>query len=149
DIIGPVSIVNQIIGTGTQAGNVQWIAANSVCDPRFAACAAGTSLALPVSLSSTGVNIYHFGNLRRNALLGPNFRDVDFSLTKTTKITERLSNEFRLEVFDLFNHPNFGNPNLTATTSAGNTFGVISSTRIPTGDAGGSRQLQFALKFIF
>jgi hypothetical protein len=52
-------------------------------------------------------------------------------------------------VFDLFNHPNFGNPNLTATTAAGNTFGVISSTRIPTGDAGGSRQLQFALKFIF
>ena len=140
--------MNQIITSGAQAGNVQWIAPNSVCDPRFGACAAGTSLALPVALSGA-VNIYHFGNLGRNALLGPNFRDVDFSLTKTTRITERLSNELRVEVFDLFNHPNFGNPNLTATTSAGNTFGVISSTRIPTGDASGSRQLQFALKFIF
>jgi hypothetical protein len=148
DVIGPVSIVNQIITSGSQTGNVQWIAANSVCDPRFGACPAGAALVLPVALSG-GVNIYHFGDLGRNALIGPNFRDVDFSLTKTTRITERLRNELRVEVFDLFNHPNFGNPNLTATTSPGNTFGVISSTRIPTGDAGGSRQLQFALKFIF
>lgn len=149
DVIGPVSIVNQAITTGAQAGNVQWIAANSVCDPRFGACPAGTSLALPVALSASGVTIYHFGNMGRNALIGPNFRDVDFSLTKSTRVTERLRNEFRLEVFDLFNHPNFGNPNLTTTTSAGNTFGVISSTRTPPGDAGSARQLQFALKFIF
>jgi hypothetical protein len=149
DVTGPVSIVNQAITTGSQAGNVQWIAANSVCDPRFGACPAGATLVLPVALSSGGVNIYHFGNMGRNALIGPNFQDVDFSLTKSTRITERLRNEFRLEIFDLFNHPNLGNPNLSAVTSAGNTFGVISSTRIPTGDAGGSRQLQFALKFIF
>ena len=144
DVIGPISIVNTI----NSSGLVQWIAPNSVCDPRLGPCAAGASLALPVALSG-GVNIYHFGSLGRNALIGPNFRDVDFSLTKTTRITERLRNEFRLEVFDLFNHPNFGNPNTTASTSSGTTFGVISSTRIPTGDAGGSRQLQFALKFIF
>jgi hypothetical protein len=49
-----------------------------------------------------GQNVYHFGNLSRNAVVGPNFRDVDMSLTKTTKITERLSNEFRVEAFDLF-----------------------------------------------
>ncbi len=148
DLIGPMSTVNQIITSGSQAGNIQWFAPNSVCDPRFGACAAGTSLALPVTLVN-GVNVYHFGSLRRNAFVGPGFQDVDFSLTKTTKITERVRNEFRLEVFDLFNHPNFGNPNLSAVTSAGNVFGVISSTRIPTGDAGGSRQLQFALKLIF
>jgi Carboxypeptidase regulatory-like domain/TonB dependent receptor len=149
DLIGPVNIVNQIITSGSQAGNIQWIAPGSVCDPRFGACAAGTAFALPVALSASGVNIYHFGNLGRNALIGPNFRDVDFSLTKTTRITERVRNELRLEVFDLFNHPNFGNPNTGAVTSVGNTFGVISSTRVPTGDAGGSRQLQFALKLIF
>jgi hypothetical protein len=149
DLIGPASIVNTIINSGTQAGNVQWIAPNSVCDPRFGACAAGAAFALPVGLSSSGVNIYHFGNLGRNALTGPNWQDVDFSLTKTTRITERVRNELRLEVFDLFNHPNFGNPSTSAVTSAGNTFGVISSTRVPTGDAGGSRQLQFAVKLIF
>ncbi|HEX9121074.1 MAG TPA: hypothetical protein VF840_11095, partial [Terriglobales bacterium] len=76
-------------------------------------------------------------------------KNVDFSLTKTTRITERLRNEFRVEAFDLFNHPNFGNPNRSAVTSAGNTFGVISSTRFPNGDSGSARQLQFALKFIF
>ena len=145
DLIAPVQVVNQI----NSSGLVQWFAPGSVCDPRLGACASTASLALPVALSSTGVTIYHFGNLGRNALLGPNFQDVDFSLTKSTRITERLRNEFRIEIFDLLNHPNFGNPNLTTTTAAGNTFGVISSTRIPTGDAGGSRQLQFALKFIF
>ncbi len=148
DILGLPQYSRQIIGSGAQAGNVQWFAPGSVCDPRFGACAPGTWLALPVALVS-GVNIYHFGNLPRNALLGPAFSDADISLTKSTKITERLRNELRLEVFDLLNHPNLGNPNLTSTTSAGNTFGVISSTRIPTGDAGGSRQLQWAIKFIF
>ena len=56
----------------------------------------------------------HFGNLGRNSVLGPNFRNLDFSITKVTKLTERISHEFRFETFDLFNHPNFGNPGLTA-----------------------------------
>ena len=148
DLIGPVTIVNQAITTGAQAGNIQWLPANSVCDPRLGACAAGTIFALPVATSGT-TSIYHFGNLGRNSVIGPDFKNVDMSLTKTTKITERLSNEFRVEAFDLFNHPNFSNPNRTAVTSAGNTFGVINLTRFPNGDSGSARQLQFALKFIF
>jgi hypothetical protein len=148
DLIAPVTLVNQAITTGAQAGNIQWLPANSVCDPRQGPCAAGTVFALPV-VTSGATSIYHFGNLGRNSVLGPNFRDVDFSLTKTTRITERLRNEFRLEVFDLFNHPNFGNPNRTAVNTAGNTFGVINTTRFPNGDSGSARQLQLALKFIF
>jgi hypothetical protein len=96
-------------------------------------------------------NVYHFGNLRRNTLVGPGFEDVDFSLTKTTKITERFSHEIRLEAFDLFNHPNFGNPASLTALPVGPTssFGVIKATRNPTGDAGSSRQLQIAMKLIF
>jgi hypothetical protein len=67
-------------------------------------------------------------------------------------ITERIKTEFRVEAFDIFNHPNFGNPNLTAVVAPANappTFGVITGTRNPTGDAGSSRQLQFAMKVSF
>ncbi|MDD1679422.1 MAG: hypothetical protein LUO93_09620, partial [Methanomicrobiales archaeon] len=146
DVSGPIPIANQIISSGPLAGNIQWIAPNIVCDPR-GVCPAGSIITLPVSLVG-GQNVYHFGNLGRNAVLGPNFRDVDMSLTKTTKITERLSNEFRVEAFDLFNHPNFGNPAVRGAVTAAN-FGVINATRFPNGDSGSARQLQFALKFIF
>ena len=148
DVIGTPVIVNQIITSGAQAGNIQWLAPSSVCDPRFGACAAGTTYELPVTLVN-GVNIYHFGDMLRNSVIGPNFKNVDMSLAKMTKITERLNLELRAEAFDVGNHPNFGNPNLTATTSAGNVFGVISSTRFPNGDSGSARQLQFAAKLIF
>ncbi len=89
----------------------------------------------------------HFGNLGRNAVLGPDFVNTDFSLIKTTKITERTNVQFRAEMFDIFNHPNFGNPGRFADSAS--TFGKISSTRVPTGDFGSSRQIQLALKFQF
>ena len=82
----------------------------------------------------------------RDAITGPGFLNTDFSVTKNTKVTERLNLQFRAEVFDLLNHPNMGNPVLTATSGS---FGKIQSTRFPTGDFGSSRQMQFALKLIF
>lgn len=81
-------------------------------------------------------------------MIGPSFKNFDFSIAKTTKITERFSHELRVEAFDIFNHPNFANPGLTAQFGS-STFGVISATRAPTGDAGSSRQLQLAMKLIF
>jgi len=89
----------------------------------------------------------HPGNLARNAITGPNFLNTDFSVIKNTKIAERLALQFRAEMFDVFNHPNFGNPNLSNPTTT--TFGVIQSTRFPTGDFGSSRQMQLALKLQF
>ena len=146
DVNGPIPVVNQIITSGPNTGLVQWIAPNIVCDPR-GVCPAGAVITLPVTPVG-GQNVYHFGNLGRNAVTGPNFKDVDMSLTKTTKITEHLSNEFRVEAFDLFNHPNLGNPSVRGAVTSAN-FGVISATRFPNGDSGSARQLQFALKFIF
>ena len=87
-----------------------------------------------------------FGNLGRNVLIGPGFSNVDFSLVKTTKLTEEVSLQFRAEAFDLFNHASFGQPGRVVGTPA---FGRISNTRFPTGDSGSSRQLQFALKLMF
>ena len=90
--------------------------------------------------------VCHPGDLGRDSITGPNFFNTDFSVTKTTKISERFNLQFRGETFDLFNHPNFGNPVLTVTSSS---FGKILSTRFPTGDFGSSRQIQFALKLMF
>ena len=90
-----------------------------------------------------------FGDMGRNALYGPGLEDVDLALYKDTKITERFTAQFRAETFNLFNHPNFGQPNRVVSTAAGNTFGQISATRSPVGDFGSSRQIQLALKLLF
>jgi Carboxypeptidase regulatory-like domain/TonB dependent receptor len=90
-----------------------------------------------------------FGNLHRNALTGPGFEDFDMSLEKTTTLTEKTALIIRMDAFDVLNHVNFGNPVLSATGAATSTFGQISSTRTAVGDAGSSRQLQFAARFQF
>lgn len=88
-----------------------------------------------------------FGNLGRNAVVGPGFNNTDFALVKNTKITERLKYQIRAEAFDLFNRVNFTNP---VTTVGSSTFGLITSgTRFPAGDGGTSRQIQLAMKLIF
>lgn len=87
-----------------------------------------------------------FGNLGRNAIIGPAFNNTDVSIIKNTYIGECLRVQFRAEVFDVFNHANFGRPGNTVGTPS---FGRITSTRFPTGESGSSRQIQFALKFGF
>ena len=92
--------------------------------------------------------IYHFGSMGRNVIIGPGFHNTDLSLIKRTKLTETQMIEFRWEVFDVFNHANFGQPGRTAQVGS-TAFGVITTTRFPTGDSGSSRQMQFALKYKF
>jgi len=54
----------------------------------------------------------HFGDLPRNSLIGPSFKEFNFSLFKNTAISERVTLQLRAEFFNLFNHPNFSNPAL-------------------------------------
>jgi Carboxypeptidase regulatory-like domain/TonB-dependent Receptor Plug Domain len=54
----------------------------------------------------------HFGNLGRNALRAPAFKELNFSIYKKTALTERVNLQFNVDFFNLFNHPNFSNPNL-------------------------------------
>lgn len=98
------------------------------------------------------------GNLGRNTFVGPGFTDVDFSIVKNTKLTERLNLQFRTDAFDLFNHPNFGQPGFVGIVPsivsfskgvATSSVGQVSATRFPTADSGSSRQLQLALKLQF
>jgi len=81
-----------------------------------------------------------FGVQQRNGIRGPAFWTSDASLRKNIPIVERLTMQFRFDVFDFLNHPNWGAPNVTPTSGS---FGMITS---KTND---DRQLQLALKLIF
>jgi hypothetical protein len=133
DVTGPISVPGSLN---------QWFS-NSVCDPRTS-CAPGTVFALPAAAG----NVFHFGNLGRNVVIGPGFSNTDFSVIKNTRVTENTQVQFRAEMFDIFNHANFGQPGRIALVGS-TAFGRITNTRFPTGDSGSSRQIQFALKFVF
>jgi hypothetical protein len=85
---------------------------------------------------------YTFGNSGRNILYGPGENDMDLGLHRIFPLPfERpVQIDFRAEAFNLFNHPQFGNPGTTIGT---NTAGVIGAVAVP------NRQLQFAARFSF
>ena len=56
----------------------------------------------------------HFGDLGRNSLRGPSFKQWDFAIYKNTQINERLAVQLRADFFNLLNHPNFSSPLLPA-----------------------------------
>jgi hypothetical protein len=68
--------------------------------------------------------------LHRNTLRGPHLANMDLALAKTTAITERVSIEFRVEYFNVLNHPEFAQPTFNDGTANINspTFGQITAT---------------------
>ena len=98
------------------------------------------------------------GNSGRNVLIGPGVTSLDFSVFKNnriTKISEDFNIQFRLEMFNIMNHPNFappgpgdGNTDIFAASGASlapsaGTAGALVRTTIP------ERQIQFAIKVSF
>jgi hypothetical protein len=94
-----------------------------------------------------------YGKLGRNTLIGPGFINVDFSLVKATSISERWKTEFRAEVFNLFNHANFGLPSNSVFNAPPNATPNLLSYRGAAGTitstSNTSRQIQFGLKISF
>jgi hypothetical protein len=86
-----------------------------------------------------------YGNVSRGSLTGPGLVEVDASLFKNTKITEKIKLQFRAEVFNVVNHTNFDPPN-TIVFSGGT---VSASAGLITATATKSREIQFGLKLIF
>ena len=86
-----------------------------------------------------------WGNVGRSSFIGPGLVDVDLSLFKSIRLRERISAQFRGEVFNIANHANFASPNTTVFSSGtiSPSAGLISST-VTT-----SRQIQFGVKLIF
>ncbi len=83
-----------------------------------------------------------YGNESIGAITGPGQFNFDMALDKVTKVTEGTSLEFRVEAFNLFNHPQFNEPGVTNLNSPA-LFGQITSTAVA------PRVMQFGLKFLF
>ncbi len=104
-----------------------------------------------------GAGVY--GNLGRNALRGPGFFQVDFSLAKNTRLSERTSLSLRMDVFNIFNRANFADPSGGLIQGDINSFGrlaafgqSISTVGNQLGGllgAGGPRQIQLSARFNF
>ncbi len=89
-----------------------------------------------------------WGNAGRDIVTGPNLFQTDAALQKDTRINERMGLIFRFDVFNVFNHPELGSPNLNISSPA--TFGRITSLEntSPIG-TGGARSIQLALRLKF
>ena len=61
------------------------------------------------------------GSLGRNAITGPGFYNVDFSLARNFALGETARLQFRADAFNVLNHANLGTPDLVLTS---NTFGI-------------------------
>jgi len=86
-----------------------------------------------------------FGNVSRGSLRGPGMFNIDTSLFKKFRISERVNMQLRAEAFNILNHTNFSYPNTIVFSS-----GQISSSAFNiTATNGTSRQLQLALKLYF
>lgn len=163
-------VVNQIVA-GWQT---HWILTLEDGQPFTVGCPIGTSAGLGCNALLTGQNIYagaHDVNQWINAAafanpapatsvsqtdyavlggastqaLGPGYHRLDFSLFKDFRTSESTRLEFRTEVFNLTNTPQFGLPSFRDFTNP-STFGRITSVRDGANDP---REIQFALKFYF
>jgi hypothetical protein len=67
----------------------------------------------------------NFGNVEPNIFYGPGYFDIDTQITKAVRVKERLKLEIGANIYNTLNHPNFGQPNGTAT---GATLGTITTT---------------------
>jgi len=103
-----------------------------------------------------------FGTMGRNIFRDGGFRNLDFSLSKNWKFWDRLTAQFRAELFNILNHPNFANPyggrngyglNDPSAPGAGG-FGCGCATPDqaagnPVLGSGSNRAIQLGLKLIF
>jgi len=128
----------------------------------------------PPPLDPTGASyglVSRFGNAPNGLIRALNSWQIDLALMKTTKITERVSTEFGIQAFNVFNHVQLGDPNSGNLSfnyvQQGSTFvlqpagnlGQITSTNnfnnnndnaaSPNTGTGLPRQIQFMLRFIF
>jgi hypothetical protein len=129
-------------------GQAVWIADGGVPGGRRLNAAAFTAPSLPQP-----------GTLGRNAIPGFGMWQLDLAVQRQFRLYDSLATQFRVETFNVFNHPNFGNPDsfLSDPTfgragSMLNQFlgtGGPSSGLVPAFQMGGPRSIQIALRFRF
>src|SRR6266849_4237174 len=119
---------------------------NANCDP------APPSLGGP--LAAGDLRCFNLrGNTGRNILSGPGLTSLDFSLFKNNyikKISERFNVQFRAEIFNIINHPNFAPPITPTNTDIFDATGTLSGgVGQLTKTTASPREIQFAVKVIF
>jgi hypothetical protein len=103
----------------------------------------------------TPPSVGNFGTMTRGLLSGPAFVGLDMSVTKTHRITERVSAEFRAEFFNILNHPAFAQPESgVGCDSGGCNLGQVTDTpdtasTNPVLGSGGPRRIQMGVKLTF
>jgi hypothetical protein len=104
----------------------------------------------PADFQRTADSTGTFGDSGRNILRGPKIFNIDMSLFKMTKIGP-IDTEFRIEAFNVFNHPQFGTPSGNNAQLGNSAFGTITSSATPSCQTCGTseRQIQFGLKLRF
>jgi len=117
---------------------------NQYCDP--APPSVGGPVAAPLCFNLRG-------NAGRNILIGPGVTSLDFSLFKNNyikSISERFNIQFRAEIFNILNHPNFAPPSTPTNTDIFDGTGNLNPVagRL-TGTTTTAREMQFAVKVIF
>jgi hypothetical protein len=111
-----------------------------------------------------------FGNSRRNDLSGPILSQLDLTLAKTLKFTERVNLKFQADAYNVLNHPNYANPGVArlaqtipstatgagiqpgvafTTATAGGNFGTETSTVGNQVGLGANRQIQLSLRLSY
>ena len=133
NVISPVDSANTSSG-GTARPDLISKPSSNCGDAHLTGCIS------PAAFALVPTGVYRYGNAGRNLLFGPGLFDMDYSLFRNIPIKERLRLQFRAEFFNVFNHPNFGNPSTTFNTSS---FGSI------TGTTTDNRDIQFGLKLSF
>jgi hypothetical protein len=120
---------------------------NIVGDPAKGSCPNGAPAGTPSCWFNTSAfqalnpvtQAGQFGNAGRNIVQGPGYEQWDFSAFKNFKIRESKALQFRAELFNILNHPNFRLPDNDISSP---NFGVVS-------EALPGRLVQLALKFLF
>ena len=145
------------------AGNGDQYAANNqrpnlVAGPLYIASSAPPfRVANPAAFAIPAVGTY--GNAGRNILRASGLHQLDLGLHKTVRINERFAVQFRAELFNVYNHPNFATPAASGNNllTAGSSFGQAQEMAnassggllLPLFNSGGPRSIQFALKVLF
>jgi hypothetical protein len=136
--------------SGVNPGNpFQYIKLQCFTPPEAPNMAFYTANCNPAAAFPTCLNL--LGNARRNSLRGPRLTDLDFSVFKNNyirSISETFNVQFRAELFNVFNHPNFLPP-LDNNTLFDQNGAPVGGAGLIDGTSTTSRQVQFALKVIF
>jgi hypothetical protein len=149
------------------SGSQTWGNATTLGPASGAIQTAAVSTGLNAPISGTGYNYFSNGRNaitsfrpvllsadgrsgRANPFRGLPYKNIDLSVSKDTRVTERLNCKFAADFFNVFNHPNFANPsqaNLNITNP--NTFGTINASYNPPNRTNSARWIQLSIRLEF